>query len=258
MKRYYFSGVIHPERAPLTVQELGFELAKLDGSFFATVRFSILCNQITCIVECDSEDEDVFSLRNLVKSNIETIISLLGFMKGYAYDIEITKVFDEGCSSCNLVFGIDLTAVEGIYSNINNDAEKLNEAINAIYPLCLTLEGTYLTRCLNDLRMSMRYLDDSAFYCFRAIETIKQYFGYITGAEKDVEQWLAMKNVIGGEKEDLDFVRKLAFPARHGAPTIITDEDRGKIFTITWSIVERFINYRLGQLSSSYRLSSGS
>jgi hypothetical protein len=106
--------------------------------------------------------------------------------------------------------------------------------------------------------MSMRYLDDSAFYCFRAIETIKQYFGYITGAEKDVEQWLAMKNVIGGEKEDLDFVRKLAFPARHGAPTIITDEDRGKIFTITWSIVERFINYRLGQLSSSYRLSSGS
>ena len=252
MKRYYFSGVIHPQRAPLTVQELGFRLGKLDGSPFATMKFSIVCNQITCVIECDSDDEDIFSLRNLVKSNIETVISLLGFIKGYAYDIEITKVFDEGCSLC-WVFGIDLQVVENIYLSINNDIEKLNEAINSISHLCLMTEGVYLRRCLNDLRMSMRYLDDSAFYCFRAIETIKQYFGYIT----DAEQWLAMKNAIGGEKGDLNFVRKLAFPARHGTPTIITDEERGKIFAITWSVVERFINYRLEQLSFSYRLSSG-
>ncbi|MCP6758934.1 MAG: invasion associated locus B family protein [Fischerella sp. CENA71] len=255
MKRYYFSGVIHPERAALTVQEVGFKIGKLDGNSCLTLKFSIVCNQITCIVECDSDDEDIFSLRNLVKSSIETVISLLGFLKGYAYDIEITKVFDEECSFC-WVFGIDLPSVENIYSSFNKDIEKLNEAINSIGHLCLMKEGIYIARCLNDLRMSMRYLDDSAFYCFRAIETIKQYFGDIMGTEKDGEQWLAMRNAIGGEKEYLDFVRKLAFPARHGVPTIITDEDRGKIFTITWSVVERFINYRLEQLSFSFRLSS--
>ncbi|MFN6536585.1 MAG: hypothetical protein RM021_009455 [Nostoc sp. EkiNYC01] len=255
MKRYYFSGVVHPERASLTVQEIRIRIGNIDGNPFATMKFSVVCNQIICVIECDLNNEDVFSLRNIVKSNIETVISILGFLKGYAYDVEITKVFDEECNFY-LIFGINLQTVENIYSHINNEAEKLNEIINYLYPLCLMKEGVYLRRCLNDLRMSMRYLDDTAFYCFRSIETIKQYFGYMAATEKDAEQWLAMSKAIGGEKEDIDFVRKLAFPARHGVPTIITDEDRGKIFSITWSVVERFVNYRLEQESSSYRLSS--
>ncbi|MCC5643957.1 hypothetical protein LC607_13565 [Nostoc sp. CHAB 5824] len=255
MKRYYFSGLVHPERASLTVQEIRIRIGYFDGNSFGMMKFSVICNQIICVIECDLNDEDVFTLRNIVKSSIETVVSLLGFIKGYAYDVEITKVFNDECNFY-LIFGINLQTVENIYSNINNEAEKLNEAINSIYPLCFMTEGVYLKRCLNDLRMSMRYLDDSAFYCFRAIETIKQYFGYMAGSEKDAEQWLAMKKAIGGEKKDIDFVRKLAFPARHGVPTIITDEDRGKIFSITWSIVECFVNYRLEQASYSYRLSS--
>ncbi len=177
-------------------------------------------------------------------------------MKRYYFSGVIhPEVFDDGYS-IYWVFGIDLQADGNIYSSINNDVERLNKAINSIYCLCVMTEGVYLRRCLNDLRMSMRYLDDTAFYCFRAIETIKQYFGYMTAAKKDSEQWLAMKNAIGGDKEEIEFIRKLAFPARHGVPTLITDEDQGKIFALTWSVVERFINYQLEQSSSSDRLSS--
>jgi len=49
-------------------------------------------------------------------------------------------------------------------------------------------------------------------------------------------------------------IRSLAFPARHGVPQPLTDEVRKTIFIATWDIVEKFVDFRLMQSGSGYRM----
>ena len=96
--------------------------------------------------------------------------------------------------------------------------------------------------------------DDTPFYCFRALESPKQCFGYATGAATDREQWEDMAKVIGGKRDDVEPIRKLAFPARHGGPEPVTDQIRKNTFLTTWDIVEKYVDYRLKQSGSGFRL----
>jgi hypothetical protein len=102
--------------------------------------------------------------------------------------------------------------------------------------------------------MAIMHAEDTPFYCFRALESLKQYFGFVTGKSKDGEQWQEMAKAIGDRRADIEPIRELAFPARHGVPEYLSDEMRKNMFFVTWQIVETYINYRLEQTGSSYRL----
>jgi hypothetical protein len=252
MKRLYFSGVLHPERALLSLGSPTLEIMNPDGKRFAVLKFNIVNNQISAFMDCEDDQIDFFTLRNAVKLHIHTFVNAIGFVKGRAYDVEVTKVFTSDLEE-TLIFGIDIPVLEERNAHL-----KLNDSIDHILLLCHGHDGIYLRRCLDDLAMSMRYLDDTPFYCYRALESIKQYFGkkFNLPNDKDKEQWKKFADAIGGKKDDLDVIRKLAFPARHGVPEPISDQQRVEIFMKTWNVVERFIDYRLEELGYSYRILS--
>ncbi|MBI4379174.1 MAG: hypothetical protein HY578_08775 [Nitrospinae bacterium] len=186
-------------------------------------------------------------MRNIIKDGVELLANVVGFLKGYAYNVEIIKVFDNDLN-LTVIFGIEIPALE------ERNKKREPADINHKYPLCLGPDGVYLRRCLGDLNMAIQHLDDTAFYCFRALESLKQYFGYILEISGDREQWEEMSKAIGGNREDIEPIRKLAFPARHGVPEPITDKKRKEVFLITWDIVEKFMDYRLKQYGSDFRL----
>jgi hypothetical protein len=247
MKKLFLSGTLHPERAMLSVGNLEHEFLGLDGKKQGRIKFNIYNNQITAFVEWENDSEDIYTLRNITKAGVELITNVVGFLKGYAYDVEITKIFD-GELDLSFVFGVQIPALEE--RNKDRDAST----VNYIYPLCFDSEGVYLRRCLGDLGMAIKHPDDTPFYCFRALESLKQYFGYTTGAATDREQWEEMTKAIGGKRDDVEPIRELAFPARHGVPKPVTDQMRKDAFFTTWNIVERFIDYRLTRSGSNFRL----
>lgn len=173
--------------------------------------------------------------------------NVVGFLKGFAYDVEIAKIFD-GDRDLSIVFGVQIPALE------ERNKERAGSTINHIYPLCFGSEGVYLRRCLGDVSMAIKHPDDTPLYCFRALESLNQCFGYATDAATDREQWEDMAKVIGGKRDDVEPIRKLAFPATHGVPEPVIDPLRKNRFPTTWDIVEKYVGYRLKQSGSGFCL----
>ena len=240
MPRTFFSGVVLPERAPLSVSNVHSQIVDATGKAHATITLNIYANQVTATVE--SDEPNLYTLRNLVRSETEFVTSVAGFLLGHGYDVEITKVFDLQLASTQ-VFGIDIPVVSQ-----RAQGRDVPAVVNAIFPLCYGSDAVYLRRCLADLTAALRRLDDAPFYCYRALESLRQSFG---AGLSDGEQWQAMAQALGSSKEEMEPLRSLAFPARHGAAKPLTDDERGKIYMYTWDIVERYIDYRLVQSGAS-------
>src|SRR5262249_5581452 len=141
------------------------------------------------------------------------------------------------------VFGIDIPVL-----SVRSKGRDLDALVNAIFPLCFGKEAIFLRRCLADLSFAIKRLDDTAFYCFRALESLRQSFG--TGIS-EAEQWKAMADAVGSSKEEMEPLREHAFPARHGIPKGLSDDERQKLFLYTWGIVEKYIDFRLAKAGSA-------
>ncbi len=236
MQRTYFSGVVLPERAPLSVSTVHSQVIGASGDVYATLTLNVWLNQITVTV--DSSEPSVLTLRNLARSEAECVTSVAGFLTGCGYDVEITKAFDESLASTQ-VFGIDIPVLAE-----RSRSRDIGLLVNAIFPLCFGGHAIFLRRCLADLSFSIKRLDDTAFYCFRAIESLRQSFGTHLS---EAEQWNAMAKAVNSSKEAMTPLRTHAFPARHGLPNPLSDDERQKLFLYTWTVVEKYIDFRLGE-----------
>ena len=105
MQPYIFQGIVLPERAQLSLQfALGFE--HLSSGVKATARVSILLNQAVVWVETE-HDWNIFDLRNVVANIVQGHLQMVGYLKGLAYDFELTRVLNQERAT-DYVFGIDI------------------------------------------------------------------------------------------------------------------------------------------------------
>lgn len=234
MPKLFFSGAVLPERARLSVSEVHSRLLDLNGKAYATLALNIWNNQISVVV--DSEEPDIFTLRNIVRSEAEFVTNVAGFLHGYGYDVEITKAFSETLDPTQ-VFGIDIPVLSARAKDRDTGA-----LVNVIFPLCYGPHAIYIRRCLADLSFAIKRADDTPFYCFRALESLRQSFG---ADLSEAEQWKLMGAAVGTTKAEMEPLRTRAFPARHGIPKPLTDQERQDLFLYTWGVVERYIDFRL-------------
>ena len=110
MRRFLFSGIVHPERFGLTLGTIDQMLASQDGTKLGDMKFSIQNSQITAVMEWENDGEDIFTLRNILKTFVEPILNITGFLKGYTFNIEITKVFESSLNEIR-VFNNDIPAL---------------------------------------------------------------------------------------------------------------------------------------------------
>ncbi len=234
MRRLHFSGVIHPERAPLSVSDVRSRIVGAGGAIRLNVALNIWLNQVSAIVETD--EADIFTVRNLVRREVEFVADVAGFLLGHAYDVEITKAVGENLSPTQ-VFGVDIPVLAE-----RAKTRDLGALVNAIFPLCYGSNAVFFRRCLTDLGFAIKRPDDTAFYCFRALESLRHSFG---ADMPEAEQWKAMAAALGTSKDAMEPLRRHAFPARHGNHLPFTDRERQELFLFTWDTVERYINFRL-------------
>jgi hypothetical protein len=195
MQRYFFSGVVLPERAVMSVHDV--HLSAYDNR--GQELHAVLNNQIS--IRIDTEETDPLTLRNYARAEAEFFVNVAGFPMGHGYDVEVTKVFDQDLSVTH-VFGIEIPVVAARAAG-----GDFNAAVNGIIPLCFGELGVFLRRALADLSFALKRLDDTPFYCFRGIESLRHSFGYEQQLSSESEQWKAMAAAIGGSKTELEPLR---------------------------------------------------
>jgi hypothetical protein len=241
MKTYHLSGIVHPERALLTMssEKMEIQIFTQQDELFGIFRFNVYNNQVTIILNCEDETASLETIRNYVKFHIETFLNAYGFTSGRAYNLEIVKVYDSDLD-VTWVYGIDIPLLEERNRNLYKDSHFGN-----VVSLSTDKDGVYLRRCLADVNLAMIHLEDSAFYCYRAIEALRQHFGVKANSKDDKKQWKLMAAALSASEDDIEEIKRLAAPSRHGLPTSLNEDDRAQIFIKTWEIVDKYIAYRL-------------
>ena len=234
MNQYIFKGLILPERALISFGPFDAELMPLVSKNSIAVKINVVLNQLTIWVYSNSA-WDIYDLRNIVKTWATSIIAVFGFVLGHAYEVTINQVLNEK-ENIDYVFGIDTPCIKE-----RNKEVDLNTRISEILNKTSGEFGIYISRSFNDLLMALKHHNDTFFYCFRAIEALKQYCKYKFEIEKEKDQWKKVCEISGFNKKHIETIREKAFPARHGDGSAFTSEDRANALNKTWDVVESFI-----------------
>ena len=235
MEPYFFQGTVLPERAQLSLQ-YNLEFSHVTSGVAGVAKVSILLNQVAVWVESNHE-WDIFDLRNTVKNLVQHHLNMVGYIKGYAYDLEITRVLNPSLN-VDYVFGIDIPCIadRGKSLDLDNELINLREKVSGE-------NGLLINRCLNDLSSAMKHADDTGFYCYRAIESLRHHCAAIhelTSASKS-EQWDKFREVAGCDKDTLLILKNAADPLRHGNVAGVSSNDRAGLLIKTWEVVDKYL-----------------
>ncbi len=235
MQPYIFQGIVLPERAQLSLQfTVGFE--HLSSGIKAAARVSILLNQVVVWIETE-HDWDIFDLRNVVANIVQGHLQMVGYLKGFAYDFELTRVLNQERST-DYVFGIDIPCLAARGAEID-----LSDALSKLRDKTFGTSGVYLIRCFSDLTSAMKHADDTGFYCYRAIESLRHHCAAINSLTEESKsiQWAKFREIAGCEEQILREIKAAADPLRHGQFVDSTSANRERLFTITWNTVDSYL-----------------
>jgi hypothetical protein len=236
MEPYLFHEVVLPERAPLSLG-VALEFTHAGSGFAGEAKVSIVLNQVVVWVESE-HDWDIFDLRNVVKHIVRGELAMVGYLKGYAYEFEITRVLNRS-RGIDYVFGIDVPCIAERSQSVD-----LPEALSRLREEANGPNGVFLRRCFADLASSMKDADDTGFYCYRAIESLRHHCAAVHDlpATDTSKQWEKFREVAGRDQETLLYIKAAADPLRHGGVTGISAEERGTLLASTWDVVDGYLN----------------
>ncbi len=235
MHTYLFYGKILPERAQLSL-EFTINFYHPTTKNKGNAEISIVLNQMATSVYTDDE-WNIFDLRNVVKNIIQSNLAMIGYLKGFAYDLEITRVLNPKLK-INYVFGIDIPVIaenrESI--NIKKELESLRKKTHGE-------AGVFLNRCFKDFMSAMKNAEDTGFYCYRSLESLRLHCAHTSGLidQKKEAQWNKFREISQVSENKLREIEVTARGVRHGEMANITDSDRAQILKNTWDIIESYI-----------------
>lgn len=234
MHRYTFSGRILPERANVTLGQITFEGLHSPGTEFeGKLTVSIHASQILMHVETEEGNLDIFTLKNSLESLVKTEVDSYGYISGRGYDVEITAVVDENGSQT--VFGVGMPEIEKDSPSRPFSFEKV---------LSLTVKSIHLRHALGDLRETIRSPFDTAFFCYRAIEDVRQHFcSDDTDDKSRRESWEKLRTFLRVERSFISKLEHIAKNQRHGQFNSMDTKERSDYVLRVWKIVDRFCIY---------------
>ena len=234
---HIFSGRVVPERALLDTSEFSFKVPAQGDVPEGELFLQIIKSQVSARFVCQGSVTNIFTLRNIVDDAARTILDAVGYHRGYGYDLEIVQMIRPD-SSEKQVFGIDVPAV----------AKSCDEAGITLHHIMVALgasDGAYLRHALSDLREAIKSPKDTGFFCYRAVESLKNCVAARNGGSPDkAAEWEMFRSAYAIDKDQILDIKAFADPVRHGNVAHkwqVTDGDRSRLFTTAWRIVNQFI-----------------
>jgi hypothetical protein len=222
---YIFSGRIYPERYGLGINPISHTTIKHYDGALSRMRISIFAGQVTATVHTDSTDS-MYYMKNRVSRQVRNLADSAGFIAAAAFDVEITT-----CISPDGSHTIFNTAFPDLTQHTWDSAES-----QRVFNLLVGQAGTsaYVRMALSDLRNAIREPLDTCVNCYRAIESIRQEYlvGDVDDKEARKQSWVRLREATGATESDLDWLKELATPRRHGASIDEPEEQRARALRI--------------------------
>jgi hypothetical protein len=236
MPQYILKGIVHPERAPLSLGPIKLPQSIHIASQEAIgMEINIVLNQITIWIDT-TEEWDIYDLRNTGRYLTNTICSILTFIHGYFYEVEIIQILSKE-NGIEVVFGIDTACISN-----RSSIEELKGKLDDILKVIITGEdGIYLQRCFKDLNLALKDTEDTAFYCYRAIESLKQYCKVKFIISEERRQWEKVSEICGYTEDYIKTIKDNAANLRHGGYASHNNNERVEFLTKTWNVIEGFV-----------------
>ncbi|SDN52712.1 hypothetical protein SAMN05216196_101802 [Lutimaribacter pacificus] len=236
METYTFFGKILPERAILTFNTPMLEFEHPSTGRRGRAEVSVINNQLAVQIHTEAE-WDIATLRNIVLNLVGIDVAAIGYLKGHAYDIEITRVLQPS-RGIDYVYGIDVRCISE-----PRKAVEVEPNLKRIRALVGKEHGMFVSRSLTDLTSAMRHADDTAFYCYRAIEALRNHCSALHDVDIDdrAGQWEKFREVSGVSEERIRSISDAAKQVRHGGLASFDSDGRADILTRTWDIVDHYL-----------------
>lgn len=229
--RSYASGTVHALSG-------GWELERPVELTFPDGRWTIIVRSSKFHVLLESapiQDQATFS--NEVVSVVQGLLDALGFHLAAALRAELSSI---------VVDGRTLVLRELTWPDLReNPGDPLYVEASTLEPyLKACVENTTVRHALADLRSALEYPDDTAFYAYRAIESVRQWF--VEGdADDDAARrrpWTKLQETLEISRERLDLVSALAKLRRHGGTGVLTEAQRLQVLRVARDVLHRFVS----------------
>jgi len=240
---YAFFGRIHPERAAVRMEDA---VRLQHRGLYDEIDMELFIHGSHVLVDVDAPEEvdNLATLRNAVQSSVSSVTDPLAFILGQHVDVEVFACITP--SGYKRVFG-----VKHDYISDKIDQEKeIRNWFSKIMNAYQTGASPFIQRCFTDFRLAMNHPEDTGFYCYRAVESLRQFFKDGSNSDDD-ESWEELRGAISFDRDTIEEdIKAYADPRRHGEPFSITGEERQLVLETTWEIIREFIEYSNKELSS--------
>ncbi|MDZ3826349.1 hypothetical protein [Pseudomonas monsensis] len=233
MEVYFIQGVILPERADfdLSWSTKGMHLAS--GNVYSA-NVSIMYNQVAIWLESENEI-NADNMKHVVDYLIINQVAAVSYLAGCVYDFQVTRVINRA-RNIDYVVGVDTSVIFD-----RRNLESFDHDLGVIRRLQAGIHGTFIHRCLADLVSAMRYREDTSFYCYRAIEALRNHCAEVNGIGNEMKdrgmRWEKFREVTGVSEERIGWVAEFAKNARHGGVAMLSADEYGRLLNETWDIV---------------------
>ncbi|MDO8751549.1 MAG: hypothetical protein Q7K03_10485 [Dehalococcoidia bacterium] len=240
MAKYIFLGTLHPTRLPFNITNvLHFEqdVPLLDDRFVLDQgSLEIRNGKFQLTLETTETPVHIPTLKIRAEEIIRGIVDFCGYVSGFVYFIDIESVAEDHGNPRRFGMGA---------KEIADDRPQRPVQELAQYALILAKEPS-LPRILGELRNSIMFPNDTAFHCYRAIETIRGYFDRRLGLKESDDRaraWRTMREALRFDRSYIQAIQDSAETQRHGKRRPMTAEQRVEAMLHTWNVVDRFIVY---------------
>lgn len=243
-RRFFVTGLVHPERGHATLQ---VPPIRLQGSVSGSATLFIHNAQIMLSVVADVVAIDDKLLPEFFRDLIGRFVPLLGYQLGYSYEFEVVTWFeDQGLTIRHQVMGVEYP------ESARPEESKLGESPKSRMNWQVVMDALnhdwsrLLARAVRDINSAVRDAGDAAFHCYRAVESVKEFF-HLTrfGGDEDKrslawqETWQAIgvdRNILGDMKDAADMVR-------HGGSVPPNLQAAAKWIAAASLVVQRFAEF---------------
>ncbi len=179
--KYILTGKVLPERVDFQLSPRTIVIDVPEFTFNFGLILSIAKSQIIVQIISENQIQDYETLRNIVVDIVRLHVDIDGYIRGHGYDIEITSLTGEN-NMPHIIFGINIEEIEK--DSANRPIHDIDEIVSKFGKP----EYNFLRLSLIDLQLSIKFPKDTGVFCYRAIESIMQYFNKENNTVKNREQ----------------------------------------------------------------------
>ncbi|WP_433679959.1 hypothetical protein [Nocardia sp. CA-119907] len=233
----FFTGLIHPRAGywhldrpvKMTEGDRTIEVFFRDSAFNVRVTFSDN-HQLG-----HGEEDDAVWINPIwyeVEAAVRAVLDSLGFVLAAPLELEMTT----GRADTNAIVGglSSMPAFARVQGN-RVDPDTLGKYLAAVNG------NANVRHALADMRMALRLTIDTAFYCFRAIECLRQEFVRAEDRDKTAPSWERMHAALGTSKAAMEPLTQLATARRHGESQPLSHGERVTWLRWTRDVIGRYI-----------------